>query len=121
VAGLGVQAVAGGAVLAAAAGASRTESAYPRFLTASHASDTVVAPGSSGPSAYFSGLPGYFGALARLPGVGALAPVAGLNLEPLGHGGQTARGSATLAPPDGRFGRLVVADQQDPIPALPPR
>ena len=110
---LGVQAVAGGAVLAAAAGASRTESADPRFLTASHASDTV-APGGSGPSAYFSGLPGYFGALARLPGVGALAPVAGLNLEPLGHGGQTARGSATLAPPDRRFGPLRVADQQAP-------
>ena len=82
-------AVAGGAVLAAAAGASRTESAYLRFLRASHASDVVVGPAGSGPSAYFSGLPGYFGALARLPGVGALAPVAGLNLEPLGHGGQT--------------------------------
>jgi hypothetical protein len=100
-------AVAGGAVLAAAAGASRTESAYPRFLTASHAPDVLVAPTGSGPSAYFSGLPGYFGALARLPGVGALAPVVGLNLEPLGHGGQAARGSATVAPLDGRFGRLV--------------
>jgi hypothetical protein len=44
-------AVAGGAVLAAAAGASRTQSAYPRFLTASKASDLLVAP-------YFSGLAG---------------------------------------------------------------
>src|SRR5690349_7229867 len=100
-------AVAGGAVLAAAAGASRTESAYLRFLRASHASAVVVGPAGSGPSAYFSGLPGYFGALARLPGVGALAPVVGLNVEPVGHGGQAARGSATVAPFDGRFGRLV--------------
>ena len=72
-------AVAGGAVLAAAAGASRTESAYPRFLTASNASDLLVAPVGSG-------LGGYFDALARLPGAGAVAPVVGLNLEPLGHG-----------------------------------
>ena len=35
---------------------------------------------------YVSGLGGYFDALARLPGAGAVAPVAGLNLEPLGHG-----------------------------------
>jgi len=48
-------------------------------------------PLSRRPSAYLSGLPGYFGALARLPGVGALAPVVGLYLEPLGDGGQTAR------------------------------
>lgn len=64
-------------------------------------------PLSRRPSAYLSGLPGYFGALARLPGVGALAPVVGLYLEALGDGGQTARGSATVAPPDGRFGRLA--------------
>ena len=73
-------AVAGGAVLAAAAGASRTASAYPRFLTASKASDVLVAPD-------VPGLGGYFDALARLPGAGAVAPVAGLSLEPLGHGG----------------------------------
>src|SRR5438067_258377 len=73
-------AVAGGAVLTAAAGALRTDSAYQRLLTASKASDVLVAPD-------VSGLGGYFGALARLPGVGAVAPVVGLNLEPLGHGG----------------------------------
>jgi hypothetical protein len=49
-------------VLAAAAGASRTQGAYPRFLTASKASDVLVAP-------YFSGPPGHFGALTRLAGV----------------------------------------------------
>jgi hypothetical protein len=100
-------AVAGGAVLAAAAGARRTATAYPRFLAASHASDVVVAPTGSARSAYFSGLPGYFGALARLPGVGALAPVVGLNVELLGYSGQAARRAGTVAPLDGRFGQLV--------------
>ena len=42
-------ALAGGAVLAAAAGASRTDSAYPRFLAQSHASDVLVSP-AGGPA-----------------------------------------------------------------------
>ena len=46
-------AVAGGAVLAAAAGARRTASAYSRFLTASRASDLLVAPNGSGLGGYF--------------------------------------------------------------------
>ncbi len=93
-------AIAGGAVLVAAAGASRTESAYPRFLMASKASDVLVAPD-------LSGLGGYFGALARLPGVGAVAPVVGLALEPAGNGSLAARNANTMGPADGRFGRLL--------------
>ncbi len=93
-------AVAGGAVLAAVAGALRTESAYPRLLTASKASDVLVAPDGSD-------VGGYFGALARLPGVAAVAPGVGLNLEPLGGGPLAARSSNTLAPVDGRFGRVL--------------
>jgi hypothetical protein len=93
-------AVAGGAVLAAAAGARRTQSAYPRFLTASKASDVLVGP-------YLSGLGGYFDALGRLPGAGAVAPVAGLGLEPVGHGSVGAGSLNALAPVDGRFGQLV--------------
>jgi hypothetical protein len=90
-------AFAGGAVLAAAAGARRTASAYPRFLTASKASDVLVAPNRSG-------LGGYFDALARLPGAAAVAPVTGLTLETLHLG---ARDSMVFTPVDGRFGRLV--------------
>jgi FtsX-like permease family len=90
-------AVAGGAVLAAAAGARRTVTAYPRFLTASKASDLLVAPNGSG-------LGGYFDALARLPGAAAVAPVTGLTLETPGLG---AGDSTVLTPVDGRFGRLV--------------
>jgi hypothetical protein len=93
-------ALAGGAVLAAAAGASRTESAYPRFLKASKASDLLVSP-------YFSGLGGYLDAVALLPDVDDVAMAAGLNLQPLGRGGRAARHSLTLVALDGRLGRDV--------------
>ena len=46
----------GGAVLTAAAGALRTESAYPRFLKASKASDVLVAPSGYGLSGYLDAL-----------------------------------------------------------------
>jgi hypothetical protein len=110
-------AAAGGAVLAAAAGASRTQSAYPRFLTASKASDVLAAP-------YFSGQPGYFGALTRLAGVREVAPFVILNLQPLGHGSWAARVTSTVAPVDGRqrldvprvlAGRLPAADRAGEI------
>jgi hypothetical protein len=51
--------------------------------------------------------PGYFDALARLPGAKAVAPVAAMALEMLGHRGQGARESVVLAPVDERFGRDV--------------
>jgi hypothetical protein len=85
-------AVGGGAVLAAAAGARRTDSAYPRFLSASKASDVLVSPDNSGVS-------GYDRALARLPGAVAVAPVIGLNIEPAG----TSAGAVAVVPADGRF------------------
>ena len=93
-------AVAGGAVLAAAAGALRTDSAHPRFLKASRASDVLVAPDAPG-------MGGYLDALARLPGARAVAPVAAMALETVGHRGQGARQSVVLAPVDERFGRDV--------------
>ena len=65
-------AVAGGAVLAAVAGALRTDSAYPRFLQASNASQVLVSPAGTG-------LGGYYKALARVPGVTAVEPLAVLN------------------------------------------
>lgn len=69
-------AFAGGCVLAAAAGARRTGSAYQRFLVASKASDVLVSPAGTG-------LRGYYAALARLPSAAAAAPVAGLNVLPM--------------------------------------
>jgi hypothetical protein len=93
-------AVGGGAVLASAAGARRTSSAYPRFLQASHASDVAVS--TAGP-----GVDGYYQALARLPGAAAIAPAVGLNVQPIGHGSLLLRGTATVAPFDGRLWRML--------------
>jgi hypothetical protein len=61
-------AVAGGAVLTAVAAALRTDTAYPRLLKASKAL-MCSSRGRLGPR-------GCFDALARLPGVAAVAPVA---------------------------------------------
>ena len=68
--------LAGGAALTAAAGARRTDTAYPRFLAASTASDVVVSPQNTG-------VPSYYAALARLPDVRTLGTVAGLNAFPV--------------------------------------
>ena len=95
-----VIALVGGAVLTAAAGARRTASAYPRFLTVSRASDVLVSPGGSG-------LGGYDDALGRLPGVAAIAPIVGLNALPAGPGGKLAEQAVVSAPLDGRYGHLL--------------
>jgi hypothetical protein len=93
-------AVAGGAVLAAAAGARRTDSAYQRFLRVSKASDVLVSPSNTG-------LDGYYRALARLPDVAALAPVMGFNALPLGPGGKPVFSAPVEVSLDGRFGHLI--------------
>src|SRR5689334_3824195 len=90
-------AVGGGAVLAAAAGAWRTSSAYPRFLQASNASDVLVSPANTG-------LGGYYRALAKLPGVANVAVGVGLNIQPAGRGKGGAVGEA---PADGRLWHRV--------------
>lgn len=84
-------AIAGGAVLAAVAGARRTGSAYPRFLQASNASDVLISPGGTG-------LGGYYRALARVPGVTAVEPLAVLN---------TRAPAQVVAPADGRFQHVL--------------
>ena len=84
-------AVSGGAVLAAVAGAQRTGSAYPRFLRASNASDVLVSPTATG-------LGGYYRALARLPGVTAVEPLAVLN---------TLTPAQVVAPADRRFQHVL--------------
>ena len=88
-------AVGGGAVLAAAAGAWRTSSAYPRFLHDSKASDVLVAPAGTG-------LGGYYRALAQLPGVAEVAPGVGLNIQPAERGGAVGE-----VPADGRLWHQV--------------
>jgi ABC-type lipoprotein release transport system permease subunit len=92
--------LAGGVVLATAAGARRTDTAYPRFLQASRASDVLVSPQGTG-------FGGYYAALGRLPEVRVIAPVAGLFVAPLGPGGTADLSSIVAAPADGRFGHLT--------------
>ncbi|MBV9093255.1 MAG: hypothetical protein JO132_05190, partial [Streptosporangiaceae bacterium] len=91
---------AGGAVLAAAAGALRTDSAYPRFLRAYQAADVLVSPANTG-------IGGYYAALGRLPDVAAIAPIVGIQAVPLGPGGLPSSHNPVVAPLDGRFGHVV--------------
>ena len=92
-----ITAIAGGAVLAALAGAIRTDTAYPRFLAASKASDVLASP--AGP-----GIGGYDAALGRLPGVAASAAVVGINAVPVNASGVPG-GAVMTASLDGRYGR----------------
>jgi hypothetical protein len=92
--------LAGGVVLAAAAGARRTDTAYPRFLQASRASDVLVSPQGTG-------FGGYYDALGRLPEVRVVAPLAGLVVAPLGPGGTADLTATVSAAADGRFGHLT--------------
>jgi len=87
-------------VLTAAAGALRTDSAYPRFLEQSKASDVQVSAVGPGFGGY------YYDALARLPDVAATAPIVGLEALPLGPDGKVV--DATVAAPlDAGFGHLL--------------
>ncbi len=107
---------AGGAVLTAAAGARRTDTAYPRFLQAYKGSDVLVGPAGSG------GGGGYDYALAGLPDVAAIAPIVGLQALPVGPGGQLVDATVT-APLDGRFGRTLEVPKmlagRQPLPNHP--
>ena len=88
--------LAGGAVMTAAAGARRTSSAYPRFLRASHASDLLVSVAGIGTT-------GFYGALARQPGVALVARGIGLNVQPADRAGRLDWAATTEAP----AGRLL--------------
>ena len=69
----------GGVVLVAAAGARRTDTAFPRFLSRSHAADLLVSPARSG-------FGGYFRAVAGLPQVASADTVAFLQMSLPGPG-----------------------------------
>jgi ABC-type antimicrobial peptide transport system permease subunit len=95
-------AVAGGAVLAAVAGAIRTDTAYPRYLAWSNASDLLIAPAGSG-------VHGYFQAVAALPQVADSATVAGIQAEPLAADGSVLNVANVNVSMDGKFGTTVDA------------
>ena len=89
----------GTVVLTAAAGARRTDSAYGRFLAASNAADVAVAPDNTG-------FGGYYPALAKLPGVEAMAPVIGVWPCRSARAGE-ALNTQVYASADERFGHVV--------------
>ena len=86
-----------GAALAAAAGASRTGTAYPRLLRWSNAATVQVIPGCTG-------LAGFYPALARLPQVAALSTEVVYTLATPGRGSGAAGQLEALASPDGTLG-----------------
>jgi ABC-type antimicrobial peptide transport system permease subunit len=92
--------LAGGVVFTAVAGARRTDSAYPRFLAVSKASDVLIGPAGNGTR-------GYDDALAGLPGVAAIAPIVVLQAQPVGPGGKLDMAATVGAPVDGRFGHTL--------------
>src|SRR6266576_2418867 len=90
----------GGVAVTAAAGARRTDTAYPRFLRAGHAADLLVTPARSG-------FHGYFRALARLPEVSWLAPAMFLQMSLPGPGASPFSGLVAQASPFGGEGVSV--------------
>ena len=89
-----------GVVLTAAAGARRTDTAYPRFLSRSRAADLLVSPAQSG-------FHGYFRAVAALPQVAAGDSVAFLQMSLPGPGASPFSGLVAEASPAGGEGRSI--------------
>ncbi|HVE19682.1 MAG TPA: FtsX-like permease family protein, partial [Ilumatobacteraceae bacterium] len=96
--------LAGGAVLAAAAGAQRTNSAYARFLSSSRGADVEIAVSAPGGVQNLGGASNFYDAVAGLAGVEAVAPTAGASAV------VSTRGDAAVllrAGVDDRLGRVM--------------
>ncbi len=102
----------GGVALTAAAGARRTDTAYPRLLRWSDAANVQVIPGCVG-------LGGFYAALARLPQVASMSTEVVYELAVPGRGGAPAGQLEAVASPDGTLGVTtdrvrVLAGQRPP-------
>ena len=94
----------GGVVLGAAAGARRTDTAYPRLLASANASQLMIVPESIDRG----GLNGYFAALARLPQAAAVAPLEYYNTGlPPAHRAAAGLAVQGISSPDGSYGATV--------------
>jgi hypothetical protein len=92
--------LAGGVVLTAAAGARRTDTAYPRLLDWASAAQLDVLPGAV--------VPPYFAALTRMPQVAAMSSAIQYNLGlPASGGGFPDTQLEAFASPDDTFGVSV--------------
>jgi ABC-type lipoprotein release transport system permease subunit len=92
--------VIGGIALTAAAGARRTDTAYPRLLHWSHAADLAVNP-------LWPGFHGYFRRIARLPEVSSADGTAFLQMSLPGPGASPFSGLVAEASPFGGEGTAV--------------
>jgi ABC-type antimicrobial peptide transport system permease subunit len=107
----------GGVVLTAAAGARRTDTAYPRLLTWANATQTQIIPEGNGIAADYGNAPDYFAALRKQPHIAALTNV-GL------YGAVVSRNDPTsvdvMSSPDGAMGvtvdrvKILAGRQYDP-------
>ena len=88
-----------GVVLAAAIGARRTETAYPRFLERSHAHDLLLSPAATG-------IPSFYGVLRDHPDVEGLGIIGGAALFPVVDG-EPELVANVFMPVDGAFLRDV--------------
>lgn len=88
-----------GVVLAAAIGARRTETAYPRFLEETRAEDLLLSPAKTG-------IPSYYDVLRNHPDVETLGAIAGAALYPLADG-EPDLATNVYMPVDGHFLRDV--------------
>jgi hypothetical protein len=108
--------LAGGVVLTAAAGARRTNTAYPRFLVSAHAADLLLSPNESGSTAFYQ-------AMARLPGASNVAPVIGYGVAPadnvnspiLVQAATDGQLGTSIERPKILHGRLLHADAADEV------
>jgi ABC-type antimicrobial peptide transport system permease subunit len=87
----------GGVVLASAAGARRTDTAFPRFLRYTRAADLLISPNNTGRT-------GFYQALAKDPDVAAIATGVGLQAFTTGD---APSGVLSLAGEMGDFGRSI--------------
>jgi ABC-type antimicrobial peptide transport system permease subunit len=93
--------VIGGLILSAAAGARRTDTAFPRLLQWANAAQVDIVPGSSGPT------PGYFAAVARLPQVTSMSTAVQYNVVLPMRPGLPLVDVETFASPDRALGVSV--------------
>ena len=97
----------GGVVLTAAAGAERTDTAYPRMLRWAKASQVFIVPGEQGLATGGSGRTGFYAAVRRLPQVAAMSSTVLLGMAVLVRHGPPDPNANTAASLDGAAGRTV--------------
>jgi MacB-like periplasmic core domain/FtsX-like permease family len=96
-----------GAVLTAAAGARRTDTAYPRMLRWANASRVFIVPGERGLASGGTGRTGLYPAVRRLPEVAAMASTVLLGMAVVTGHGPPDPNANTAASLDGAAGLTV--------------